>query len=270
MTRLTWQAVANRSAQERPLVMAHRGTPEERPENTLASFGLALEQGADALETDLRFTRDDVIVLMHDDTGARTTDSSAAIGGMTLAEYKRLRCHIAPMMAKEPVPEPPPGSPIEPPATLEELLQLTRGQVALALELKDDRFLNRADAQRLVDLLSRYDMLDSCTLVSFSLPRMLTFRPIAPMLRIGMITIKNPFPLFPTEFLGPYYPLLYANPFYVAWARRLNRIVCPLDIAPEPRLGFYRRLGFSILMTNHPGQTIAALNRVYSPAARTG
>jgi hypothetical protein len=95
---------------------------------------------------------------------------------------------------------------------------------------------------------------------------MLTFRPIAPMLRIGMITINNPFPLFPTEFLGPYYPLLYANPFYIAWARRLNRIVCPLDIAPEPRLRYYRRLGLSILMTNHPGQTIEALDRLYSRA----
>jgi hypothetical protein len=95
---------------------------------------------------------------------------------------------------------------------------------------------------------------------------MQTFRPIAPSLRIGLITINNPLPLFPTEFLGPYYPLLYANPLYVAWARRLNRIVCPLDVAPESRTRYYRRLGLSIIMTNHPGQTIDALGRLYPPA----
>ncbi|MGE5138932.1 MAG: glycerophosphodiester phosphodiesterase [Rudaea sp.] len=268
--KLTWEQVAQRDPRTRPLVMGHRGSPDERAENTLGSFALALEQGADVLETDLRFTRDNVIVLMHDETVARTTDGSGEVAGMTLAELKQLHAHRAPMFAKDgdrdknegKAGQAQPGDG-EPPPTLEELLQMTRGEVPLALELKDDRFLNPRDAGQLIELLSSYNAIESSVLVSFSLARMQTFRPLAPGLRIGLITLSNPFPLPPTEFLGPYYPLLYANPLYVAWARRLGRIVCPLDIAPEPRLGYYRRLGLMVVMTNHPGETVQALQRLY-------
>ncbi len=253
MPNLTWNDVAQRDPRSRPLVMGHRGAPDDAPENTLASFTLASMQGAEVLETDLRFTRDNVILLIHDATVERTTDGTGAVSGMTLAEVKKLH-------TKPPKPGQPPGAA---PPTLEELLQITRGETPLALELKDDRFLNPRDAQPLIDLLVKYNALDTTVLVSFSLARMQTFRPLAPTLRIGMITTSNPFPLFPAEFVGPFFPILLANPFYVWWARRLGKIVCPLDPAPEPRLGYYRRLGIPIVLTNHPGVTVRALGRLY-------
>jgi len=49
-----------------PLVVAHRGASHDAPENTLAAFRRAIEQEADALETDLRLTKDGRIVLLHD------------------------------------------------------------------------------------------------------------------------------------------------------------------------------------------------------------
>jgi glycerophosphoryl diester phosphodiesterase len=255
MPKLTWESVARRDPRVRPLVMAHRGASEELPENTLPAFARALEQGADVLETDLRFTRDDVILLMHDATVERTTNGAGAVSEMTLAEVKKLRTRAplphAAREGREGVP------------TLEELLQFTRGDVPLALELKDDRFLHPRDAQCLIDLLGKYDALDTTVLVSFSLARMQTFRPLSRQLPIGMITLSNPLPLFPTEFLGPFFPLLFANPLYVWWARRLGKIVCPLDPAPEPRLGYYGRLGVAVVMTNHPGVTTRALERLY-------
>ncbi|MFQ5514544.1 MAG: glycerophosphodiester phosphodiesterase [Myxococcota bacterium] len=50
----------------RPLNIAHRGASAEAPENTRAAFQLALEHGADMIETDLHPTRDGHIVLHHD------------------------------------------------------------------------------------------------------------------------------------------------------------------------------------------------------------
>lgn len=47
--------------------MAHRGSPRERVENTLAGFLLALDHGADALELDVHATADGVVVVHHDD-----------------------------------------------------------------------------------------------------------------------------------------------------------------------------------------------------------
>lgn len=55
-----------------PLIVAHRGASLDAPENTLAAFRLAIEQEADALETDLRLTQDGRIVLLHDAGTKRT------------------------------------------------------------------------------------------------------------------------------------------------------------------------------------------------------
>lgn len=55
-----------------PLIVAHRGASQDAPENTLAAFRLAIEQKADALETDLRLTQDGRIVLLHDAGTKRT------------------------------------------------------------------------------------------------------------------------------------------------------------------------------------------------------
>jgi glycerophosphoryl diester phosphodiesterase len=50
----------------RPLVIAHRGSSGERPENTLPAFEHAIEQSADMIETDLHLSRDGVVVIHHD------------------------------------------------------------------------------------------------------------------------------------------------------------------------------------------------------------
>ncbi|MFP5245958.1 MAG: glycerophosphodiester phosphodiesterase [Thermoanaerobaculia bacterium] len=49
------------------LILGHRGSPKRFPENTLASFEAALDEGADGFETDLRLLFDHTAVLYHDD-----------------------------------------------------------------------------------------------------------------------------------------------------------------------------------------------------------
>jgi glycerophosphoryl diester phosphodiesterase len=56
------------------LVIGHRGAPTHLPENTPASFRLAVRLGADALEADLVMSRDGVLVVSHDPELSRTTD----------------------------------------------------------------------------------------------------------------------------------------------------------------------------------------------------
>ena len=61
----------------RPVVIAHRGARSLAPENTLAAARKAFELGADLWETDVRASRDGVLILMHDDDLRRTTDAQA-------------------------------------------------------------------------------------------------------------------------------------------------------------------------------------------------
>jgi glycerophosphoryl diester phosphodiesterase len=66
-------------AMEKPLdgqvvIIAHRGASGERPEHTLASYTLAIEQGADFIEPDLVLTKDNVLVARHENEISETTD----------------------------------------------------------------------------------------------------------------------------------------------------------------------------------------------------
>jgi glycerophosphoryl diester phosphodiesterase len=72
------------------LVMAHRGHKVGAPEQTLAAFELAIELGAGMLETDLRFTRDGVAVMLHDRRLERTTNGAGPVDALDWAEVARL------------------------------------------------------------------------------------------------------------------------------------------------------------------------------------
>lgn len=72
------------------LVIGHRGNKVLVAENTIESMASALEAGADAMEFDVRLSRDGVPVVMHDATVDRTTSGSGRVRDLTLAELKKL------------------------------------------------------------------------------------------------------------------------------------------------------------------------------------
>jgi glycerophosphoryl diester phosphodiesterase len=57
-----------------PIIIAHRGASGERPEHTIASYTLAIEQGANYIEPDLVLTKDGVLVVRHENEISETTD----------------------------------------------------------------------------------------------------------------------------------------------------------------------------------------------------
>lgn len=73
-----------------PPVIAHRGAREDAPENTLAAFRLAAEQGVHWIETDIKLTHDGVPILFHDDVLDRTTNGKGPVADMSWAEMKEL------------------------------------------------------------------------------------------------------------------------------------------------------------------------------------
>lgn len=67
-------------------IWAHRGASGQAPENTIESFQLALDQGADGFELDVQRTADGVLVVCHDETVDRTSDGSGAIAELSWAQ----------------------------------------------------------------------------------------------------------------------------------------------------------------------------------------
>lgn len=77
-----------------PIIIAHRGGALNAPENTLAAFKLAKENGATGVEFDLDFTKDGVPVIIHDSTVDRTTDGTGKVSDFTYEEIKRLNASV--------------------------------------------------------------------------------------------------------------------------------------------------------------------------------
>ncbi len=71
-------------------VIGHRGASGDAPENTIPSFDLALSQGADALELDIRLSADGVPMVHHDPTLERTTDGHGPLAAASSSELARL------------------------------------------------------------------------------------------------------------------------------------------------------------------------------------
>ena len=141
--------------------MAHRGNRVACPENTLAAFRRALDDGADIIETDLHVTADGEFVCIHDATVNRTTDGRGPVAGMTLAQLKALSAAYGRQgFEQERIP------------TLAELAALLPSDVALAIELKTDRFLWSDVVYRLVKELTALGVRDRTLVLSFSRARL--------------------------------------------------------------------------------------------------
>ena len=79
----------NFKKKDTPLVWAHRGASGYAPENTIESFGMAIEQGADGIELDVQLTKDDVLVVIHDEWIDRTSDGKGWVKDYTFEELRK-------------------------------------------------------------------------------------------------------------------------------------------------------------------------------------
>ena len=77
-------------ALDRPLVIAHAGGDQDYPHSTLFAYTQSAVAGADILEVDVQLTADGALIVQHDDTVDRTTQSSGPVAELTLAEIRAL------------------------------------------------------------------------------------------------------------------------------------------------------------------------------------
>ena len=110
------------------MICAHRGAHNDLPENSLASFRKAIELGIDIFELDIRATKDDSLVIMHDRTVDRTTDGHGEVASLTFEEIRRLHLKFDGKPTDEKVP------------TLEEALALAKGKILVDLDIKVAKF----------------------------------------------------------------------------------------------------------------------------------
>ena len=223
--------------------MAHRGASDLAPENSLASFDLAVEHGADLLETDIWLTADGQIVCHHDPTLERMTGDPRRVNDVSLSQLRSLRLRTEHGLAGERVP------------TLAQLVEQTPPEVVIVTEIKDPMFREPGPLAQLLRVLGARVQAHRAGIIAEDLRLIRAIKMQAPELVAGHIAITRPRANSTTELLGPYWPWLAVNPLYVRRAHARGQRVCPLDPDLHRRLPRYLAMDVDAVLTNDPRAT---------------
>ncbi len=159
------------------LILGHRGVPGEAPENTLASFRLARQQGADGIELDIRQCKSGELVVMHDARLNRTTSGRGFVRAKTLQQLKTLR--ITGGNDQERIP------------TLEEVFREFIGDLVLNVEIKG--YPRKADGleKKLIALIRRYNAVNRVIVSSFNPIPLRRIRKLDPEIATAFLVDRN-------------------------------------------------------------------------------
>ena len=156
-------------------IVAHRGKPGEAPENTIASYQLALELGADAIEMDIRLTADQVPVVFHYYYLDKTTTSKGVIFQYTGKELEGVEVTCSGN----------PGADAGRISTLEEILERFGGRIGMEIEIKGPE----PEAPQLIGrILNRFKHLwASFEITSYEPALLLAIREICPGITVDLL-----------------------------------------------------------------------------------
>jgi glycerophosphoryl diester phosphodiesterase len=187
---------------------------------------------------------------IHDGTLDRTTEGTGPVAEKSLTDLKSISAGKGfPQFKSETIP------------TLAELCAIIPQDVALALELKTDRFLEPEIGRRLGSELKSAGVFERTIILSFSKSRLQAVQKQVPGLPAGVISITSAWPARGFQFSGPIWPLTFVNPFYVMIAHARKQMTCPLDPTPDKRLWWYTLLRYDAILTDNPATTIPLINK---------
>ena len=156
------------------LNIAHRGYSGRFDENTMIAFRKAIEYKADGIETDVQLSKDNVPVIIHDETLDRTTDGKGYVKDYTLVELKKFRTKSG-----EEIP------------TLEELLELVAQSSdlkVLNLELKNSIFPYEGLEEKVLAMIYQYNLKEKIIISSFNHLSLVKVRNIDKEISLGALT----------------------------------------------------------------------------------
>lgn len=165
-------------------IIAHRGSSSAAPENTIAAFDVAVEQGADYIELDVQMTMDQHVVVIHDDTVDRTTNGNGLVKSYTLDQLKKLDAGswFDHQYTNERIP------------TLQEILERYSQRIGILIEIKHPKRqigIEKAVAR----IINRFAYSRHIIIQSFDVHALQRIKAFAPSLRTALIIKPDAFKL---------------------------------------------------------------------------
>ena len=247
-----------------PFVVAHRGASAERPEHTVAAYELALQQGADGVECDIRLTRDGHLVCVHDRRVDRTSDGTGLVSEMTLAQLRELDFGSWHTGGRD-------GGGDTGLLTLDTLLTLvldSKRPVKIFVETKHPVRYGALVESKVLALLHRYGVaapasadLARAVVMSFSAAAVWRIRRAAPMLPTVLLGETSRFlggsaaTTVGATAVGPSIATLREHPELVDRAAAQGRALYCWTVDHYEDVRYCRDLEVAWVATNHPGRT---------------
>lgn len=231
------------------MIFAHRGMSGHAPENTMAAFYMAVDQGCEAIELDVQLTKDGEVVICHDETVDRTTDGTGLLHTYTLAELQKLDAGrwFDDGFAGERIP------------TLDELLAYVKDkEVTVNIEFKNIPIPYEGIEKKVVDLVERYGMGDQVILSSFDHLCLQRVAELNPFLRLGVLLgdrLVNPWRYvrilpFSVYSIHPHYS--FVDEQYIVESNKLGYKVIAYTVDDRGWYEKYSVLGIDGVFTNFP------------------
>jgi glycerophosphoryl diester phosphodiesterase len=250
-------------------VIAHQGGEGVWPSSTMYAFDRAVKLGADMLDLDVHMSRDGVLVVIHDDSVDRTTNTKGKVKDLTLEQLQRLDAGwYWPQYSKETDPHPFRGLGIRIPA-LEEVLKAFPN-MPMTIEIKQQE---PSLAQLFCDLLRRYNMTDKVIVPSFREAALTEFRAVCPEVMTAFTESEVRNFLFLGD-LGARHPSARAlqvpiaagpiqvvTPGMVAFATGRGLVVQPWTINEESEMRELIAMGVHGINTDRPDLLLKVLGR---------
>lgn len=263
----------------RPQVVAHRGASSVRAEHTLAAYQQALEDGAEALECDVRLTADGHLVCVHDRRIDRTSNGTGVVSALELDHLQQLDWESwkNPWRDLDDEADDEPGTHAV--LTLESLLDTVRDwgrPVDVAIETKHPTRYAGLVEKRVVQLLHRYGWARPRTggerspvrVMSFSWLSLRRCAELAPAVETVYLMDRVPL-LYRDGTLppgarsaGPSIEIVRAHPTYVEKAHAAGHPVHVWTVNREADMDLCASLGVDALITDEPAK---ALQRLIEP-----
>ena len=215
------------------LRIGHRGARAYEPENTLRSFRKALEIGVDAVEFDVRKTKDNQLIVIHDPDVKRTTDGEGLVNELTLEEIKGFSAEKG-----EKIP------------TLQEALDFLDKKVKIVIELKETGYEDKVLAE-----VHEKGLEKNVVVVSFKEEALRKVKELNGEVETGLIYVKHKNPVkaaldLQASYLLPLYRFTHSANVRKAHENGLKVIVWTINTPEE--VAEYQKKGVDGIASDKP------------------
>lgn len=232
------------------IIFAHRGASADAPENTLPAFQKAIDQGCRAIELDVHLSKDEELVVCHDETIDRTTDGTGYIRDQTLSSLQQRDAGLWFSADFHGIRLP----------KLDEVLEICHQNVLINIEIKNIPFTYKGIEEKILKTIRRFGFLENTIISSFDHHALKRVQDLQFNMKLGILLANHlidPWGYIKNAKLHAYsiHPLYnFVDEEFVQESHKAGYQVFPFTVDDRKVYQDLRQMGVDGIFTNIPAR----------------